>query len=81
MEMAQKYEPRGLYGPWALSVPNRQVEGIFQNKSGKNFIRYLIIPGTFGIGLEFVDNVTELFPPKRWDLMVKIAVDGSVADR
>ena len=43
--------------------------------------KYLHIPDLPGIGVELVDNVTELFPPKQRDLAVKIAMDGSVADR
>ena len=42
---------------------------------------YLHIPDTPGIGVELVDNVTERFPPSQRDLKVKIAMDGSVADR
>jgi galactonate dehydratase len=42
---------------------------------------YLFIPDAPGIGVELVDNVTELFPPKQRDLAMKIAIDGSVADR
>ncbi|MFC1890977.1 hypothetical protein ACFLZT_01125 [Thermodesulfobacteriota bacterium] len=42
---------------------------------------YLYIPDAPGIGIELVDDVKELFPPKQRDLSVKIAMDGSVADR
>ena len=42
---------------------------------------YLHIPDSPGIGVELVDNVSELFPPKQRDLEMKIAMDGSVADR
>jgi galactonate dehydratase len=41
---------------------------------------YLHIPDAPGIGVELVDDVTKLFPPKQRKLGMKIAMDGSVAD-
>ena len=55
---------------------NSMVKAPLMEKDG-----YLFIPDTPGIGVELVDNVTALFPPKQRDLAVKIAMDGSVADR
>lgn len=41
---------------------------------------YIIIPDRPGIGIELVDNITELFPPKQRSIRAQIAYDGSVVD-
>ena len=41
---------------------------------------YLVVPDAPGIGIELVDNITELFPPKQRSINCQIAFDGSVRD-
>ena len=41
---------------------------------------YLCIPDAPGIGIELVDNLTELFPPAQRSIHCQIAFDGSVRD-
>lgn len=41
---------------------------------------YLVVPDAPGIGIELVDNITELFPPKQRNINCQIAFDGSVRD-
>lgn len=41
---------------------------------------YLLIPKAPGIGIELVDNITELFPPVQRSISCQIAFDGSVRD-
>ena len=44
------------------------------------FICYLVVPDAPGIGIELVDNITELFPPAQRSINCQIAFDGSVRD-
>jgi len=41
---------------------------------------YIIIPDKPGIGIELVDNISELFPPKQRSINAQIGYDGSVVD-
>jgi len=41
---------------------------------------HIIIPDKPGIGIELVDNITELFPPKQRSIRAQIGYDGSVVD-
>ena len=42
---------------------------------------YIIIPDAPGIGIEFIDDLQEKFPPNHRDLTAQIRYDGSVQDR
>lgn len=41
---------------------------------------YIIVPDKPGIGIELVENITELFPPQQRSIRAQIAYDGSVVD-
>ncbi|MDO4536345.1 MAG: galactonate dehydratase [Clostridium perfringens] len=41
---------------------------------------YIVIPNKPGLGIELVDNITELFPPKQRGIRAQIGYDGSVVD-
>lgn len=41
---------------------------------------YIIIPGGPGMGIELVENITELFPPKQRSISAQIGYDGAVVD-
>ena len=41
---------------------------------------YLVVPYAPGIGIELVDNITELFSPAQRSINCQIAFDGSVRD-
>lgn len=41
---------------------------------------YLVVPNAPGIGIELVDNITELFPPAQRSISCQISFDGSVRD-
>lgn len=41
---------------------------------------YLVVPDAPGIGIELVENITELFPPAQRSINCQIAFDGSVRD-
>lgn len=41
---------------------------------------FLVIPDAPGIGIELVENITELFPPAQRSISCQIAFDGSVRD-
>ena len=42
---------------------------------------YIIIPDAPGIGIDFIDDLQEKFPPNHRDLTAQIRYDGSVQDR
>lgn len=41
---------------------------------------YLVVPTKPGIGIELVENITEMFPPVQRSMNCQIAFDGSVRD-
>ena len=41
---------------------------------------HIVIPDRPGIGIELVDNITELFPPQQRSIRAQIGYDGSVVD-
>lgn len=41
---------------------------------------YLVVPDAPGIGIELVENVTELFPPAQRSIRCQIGVDGAIRD-